>query len=115
MRILRDGCERLPSLLVLLKNVVLTWHVHIVDFMMGGVSAVSSCVGRGSEVACSRLPRIRPSPKRPLLPLSVSSSWCRTRTRWYVRALQSLSASLLIVTWHTDQAGSSGYPLQGHR
>ena len=26
----------------------------------------------------------RPSRKHPLLPLSVSSSWCRTRMRWYV-------------------------------
>lgn len=66
-----------------LLELELTWPPTTVDFMMGGVSAVSLGSSSGLIVGLTE-PPLRPSQKRPLLPLSVSSSWCKTRTRWYV-------------------------------
>lgn len=83
--------------------------LSLVDFLMGGVSAVRILF----RFSCSTLPLSplpRPSLRRQPRPSSESSCWCKTRMRWYVtRTLPSIQLTLL-----PDQARSSCHAIQGY-
>jgi len=101
-----SGVRRYVPLAVVVVVVVVcsTALACIVDFLMGGVSAVSYPVPFAHDSWRSYI-FSRPSLRPALLPLSVSSSWSRTRMRWQVALC--MQATELALTRHAiiDQAG----------